>query len=202
MSYHYSGTKEKENSLMRVLLHGGNMKPDVGKNREFFRQVLTIEKPVVRVLMVYYSVPLSQWDEKQERDEVHLMEAAKQLEVDLSVRIANWNVKEFLAHLEEVDVVFFAGGPDMARMQTMFMEIPQLKERLQDKTVVGSSVGAYLLSSAFASRRYGILEGFGIVPYNVMCHYNISRSPVATELKNKYPENPTILLEEGGYFLA
>jgi len=78
-----------------------------------------------------------------------------------------------------------------------------LKEALHNKVFIGSSMGSFL-----ASRHYVlslsdqdediVFEGLGLVPYNVLCHWNVetNKNTKIAMLKEKNPQSPILLIEE------
>jgi hypothetical protein len=83
----------------------------------------------------------------------------------------------FLEELERADTVFLNGGVPMRLMDALH-SYPDIKKKLQGKTLAGSSSGAYALSTFYYSTSPlpGMYEGFGIAPVRLICHYETTNS--------------------------
>jgi peptidase E len=80
----------------------------------------------------------------------------------------------FIEQLERSNVIFFHGG-DTKLMFEALEQFGDIRVRLNNKLIIGSSAGVFWLSKAFFSRSAGGWQtGKDIVPYNVMCHYGVS----------------------------
>lgn len=99
------------------------------------------------------------------------------------------------------DVVYFSGG-STENLLTALRNYPNLKEKLEGKTVAGSSAGAYALSTFFSSHYEDkAVEGLGIAPVRVDTHFESETMPpkpgAIESLKNIAQGLKLIVLKEG-----
>ena len=87
----------------------------------------------------------------------------------------------FLSELKEADAVFFNGG-DTRKLLAQLRTCPDLQSYVENKTVAGSSAGAYALAAYGASHTEKIVRsGLGFVPLRVICHYESQTLPPSSE---------------------
>ncbi|MEO6508631.1 MAG: hypothetical protein ABIO02_01640, partial [Patescibacteria group bacterium] len=79
-------------------------------------------------------------------------------------------------------------------------KIPDFKELIENKVVVGSSAGAYVLSKYFYSNGLKqIYNGMGILPIKVIAHYSRELEGVYNEIEEYKEELPVYTLPETEY---
>lgn len=89
-------------------------------------------------------------------------------------------------------VVYLHGGSSSKSIETL-KKFPNLKEAFGGKIIAGDSAGANPLAVAFHSIRNGLLEGLGILPIRLMCHY---AGEVDSGLANIHPALEVVALRE------
>jgi peptidase E len=78
-----------------------------------------------------------------------------------------------------------------------------LKNALHDKIYIGSSMGSFLAAKHYVlplgnQNEDTVYEGLGLVPYNILCHWNVenSKEKKISMLRKKDPQTPLLLIEE------
>lgn len=100
---------------------------------------------------------------------------------------------DFMNQIEKADSIYIRGGETDKLINTL-KQYPDFKEVIKNKIISGSSAGAYVLSTYYASAsKGGIHKGLGILPLRVICHY---QSEIHKIDESKKHEDPVALIEE------
>jgi len=111
--------------------------------------------------------------------------------------------KEITKALEgeiKILLIYFAGiyirGGNVFKLLEVLKSYPKFLEVVEEKVIVGSSAGAYVLSKYFYSQEgRGIFDGLGILPIAITCHYK-GNQEVLELLKEKAEDLEIVLLND------
>lgn len=176
----------------KFILHGGFPSRPNEANFNFFREILQDTPREVRVLLVYFA--------KEKEEHERCSNENKSLfnknsgDKKLLFEIAQEEV--FLEQVARADVIYLSGGKT-SKLLHKLKKFPEFKEMLKNKTVVGDSAGAYVLSSCFYSKTEGgVFKGLELVPVRTICHY----IGINEEKLDKYlPQLERLLLSDHQY---
>lgn len=159
--------------MIHFFLHGWCASPDTEQNKIFFQTITTSGHKVL-------ILPFSQWTEK---DIVFDQEAEKQLfdkwmqiilrynlDKNLEFECACREIPKLIQQIKHSNILFFCWWKARKHLEIM-NKIPNLKELLQDKIVVGNSAWSVMRSKAYySSRKETIGEGNNFLPIKIMVH--------------------------------
>ena len=185
--------------MTTYILHGGRTKLDSASNNLFFKQFTdTVPKNQVKILLCYWAREKETWNELFENDKAKILKESTK-KVDINIIDVSENLP---TQLKEADVLYFSGveeeflRPYMSRLQF-------LRKVLDNKVYIGSSMGALLASKYYVlslsnQNEDTVYDGLGLVPYNILCHWNIeaNKDKKISMLKEKDPQTPLLLIEE------
>lgn len=181
------------------ILHGGKSKVESKGNDLFFHQPdVYVKKDEIKILMCYWARAKNQWEELFKRDTPKFVAQTKK---KVTFSIAE-NPEDAYTKLTEHDVFFVSGGEGY-HIEPLYPKLDKLKQTLEGKVYMGSSMGAFLVSrnyvlSLSTQDEHEVHEGLGIVPINTLCHWNIEKhkEEKVALLKKKDPETPIVPLDE------
>lgn len=159
--------------MTRYILHGGFTRKENDLNRSFFREFVKHIPDGGTALMVFFASreedPTSTFKELSER--VRAEAGSKKLNFVLASR------EGFLDEMRDADAVYINGG-STNKLLAILRTYPDLAPLMQDKTVAGSSAGAYALVRYGTSHsEESVREGLGLLPLRVVCHYESPELP-------------------------
>lgn len=172
----------------KYILHGGFTPGSAQEDDAFFAEVLSTAPDNAKVLLVYFAKELDRIPKNsaEDMDQFNKNKGAK----SLSFQIAE--EQNFLSQIAWADVVYLHGGSSSKSIETL-KKFPDLKSAFQGKIIAGDSAGANPLAAAFHSILNGLLEGLGILPIRLMCHY---AGEVDSGLANIHPDFELVTLRE------
>ena len=185
--------------MTTYILHGGQTSKISPHNDLFFRLFTSlIRKDRVKILMCYWAREKKTWNELFERDKFKIL---KQSDKKVALEIVD-NDSNLFKQLYEVDVLFVSGGKQEF-LEPYIPKLNQLKAALRDKIYIGSSMGAFVASKHYvlsyeSQNTDNIYKGLGLVPFNILCHWDIEieKDKKIKMLKEKDPQIPILLLDE------
>lgn len=154
-------------NTISYILGGGFMKkaPDGGK--AFFRAIIG-DRKTANVLICCFAMPHDQWQTGYDEDK------NKILSVNDGVLLSfqNANMDNFVSQVGWADVIVFRGGSTNDLMDNL-EKAQGWHDHLTGKTIVGSSAGAYMLSSSYvvADTTPQLAPGLGLLPIVIATHY-------------------------------
>lgn len=158
--------------MIKYILHGGFERRDNELNNSFYRELVKDLPEHATLLMVYFA------SEYEGIREVFMEQTNRIHEItgkDLKYVLAT--EEDFLNQVEAADAIHFRGGHTPKLLATL-SQYPDIKSYLLNKTISGSSAGAYALATYGPGHsKKGIREGLGIVPVRVVCHYESTEMP-------------------------
>lgn len=184
--------------MTRYILHGGFTREDNELNNSFYRALTQDQKEGATILLCYFS--RGDDEDKQslfEDDKNRILKETELKEVNFVLA----KKENFSIQVQEADVVYFRGG-DTKKLLLAAQESLDSTELLKNKTVAGSSAGAYLISTWFISASTArVGRGLGLLPLRVSCHHKSDRFIVGDEDYKKFIDtHPELELLELGDF--
>lgn len=185
--------------MTTYILHGGNIRIDSENNRLLYRQFTSlVPKNCVKILMCYFAHDVSRWPQQFEKDRINILaNSTKQVEIHIADTI-----KTLQERIDEADVIYFSHGKE-ENLRPYVQELSFLKERLENKIYIGSSMGAFLAAKHYVlslpdQDENVVNEGLGLVPYNILCHWNveINKGKKMNMLNEKDPQTSLLFIEE------
>ena len=185
--------------MTTYILHGGRTKIESANNELFFKQFTElVKKDHVKILLCYFAREKKSWSELFENDKVKIIkQSTKKVEINIVETIEQLRKK-----LQEVDVLYFSGGEEEF-LRPYMTQLSFLKEAIRNKIFVGSSMGSFLAAKNYVlslsdQNEDTVYEGLGLVPYNILCHWNVEKNKEIkiNMLREKDPQIPLLLIEE------
>ena len=160
--------------MTKFILHGGFTREANDLNDSFFRELLNGVPDNSTILLVYFA---SRTEEGAlEKSEI-LIKKCTDATLAKNLKFTIATEEGFLKEIKEARVVFFSGGSTNKLLKTLRL-YPDLTPFLEEKTVAGSSAGAYALAVVGASHSdESVREGLGLVPLRVICHFESEKLP-------------------------
>jgi len=188
--------------MTTYILYGGRTQIDSVNNDLFFKQFTdTVAKDRVNILLCYWAREKKTWNERFEKDKAKILRQSTK-EVDINIVDT---VKTLTAELKEADVLYFSGGEEEF-IRPYISRLQFLKGALENKVYIGSSMGAFPAAKHYVLSLDGqdtntVYPGLGLIPYNILCHWNVEKNKdkKINMLKEKNPQTPLLLIEEGKF---
>lgn len=185
--------------MTKVILHGGTAGSSERPSNNFLKEMLLSTKNDLRILSIYFASDREKWDVYLKQDTELFKEAGKENSTTFHIEAADTTVDQLTQQIRSSDVIYIRGGQNIEALQKGLAAIADLRSLLDDKTIVGSSAGAYVLSSYYLSRRFGIQEGLGIFSIKVSAHFEESMVKDLEMLKVYKEILPTYAIPEQQY---
>lgn len=173
---------------MYYLLQGGKTSLPTDRNQQFFQKVAYLPSPI---LFIYYARYESEWETKFAEDSKKI----KDLNSNVHCLLADKEVDTFLKQFDQAQTIFIAGG-STAVLKEKLEKIPELPALLKNKSIVGTSAGACVLSSYYVNDKQEICRGMSILPLKIFCHFDSTKLVALNQLKEYEPKEPILLLRE------
>lgn len=179
------------------ILHGGKSKVDNESNREYYKEFTgNTPKDTIKILACYWARNKEEWDPllKIEK-ELIIKEADKEVIIDIAI-----DPKNLVERISDYDVLYVSSGDNILAKESL-KELNGLKEQLDGKVYIGSSMGAFLACNNYVlsldHQDYTASHsGLGLLPLNLLCHFNIEkRKEMKLELLRD-KDNPILTLDE------
>lgn len=182
----------------KYILHGGYTQEDNAENIKFYTECFTDTPKQAQILVVLFA------------KEDNISEEYYQNFCDILQKFTNENVQfkkadeeTFISQARQADIIFFQGGNTNMLLEKL-RKYSDLPDTFEGKTIVGSSAGAYALSTLGASHHEAhTREGLGILPLRVVCHYESDRLAPSktslTEIRNTREDLELVLLRDYEY---
>ncbi len=151
----------------KYILHGGMAHHTNLENDAFFQEILKDTPTNPKILLVYFAKEL-------DRIPINKAEDIAQFQKNKGNKHLSFKVAEeqsFPKQVQRSDIVYLHGGATLKLLETL-KKFPNLKELFQGKTIAGESAGAYALSLyCYSQSANGVIQGLGIIPIKIICHY-------------------------------
>ena len=181
------------------VLYGGKTSIDSSANDEFFRQSIDlVEKNTIHIVLCYWARPRERWDALAERNKKSITkQTSKYVKFSITKDIA-----DLYTQLEHADVLYVEGG-EAELIEPYLPQLLGLKEKLQDKVYLGSSMGAFIVATHYVlslspQKENTVHHGLGLLPISVLCHWNVEKKKgLKMDLLRKEDARlPILLLDE------
>ena len=184
------------------ILHGGEVSPINESNNHFFEEFTKNSvTPSVKILMCYWAKQKDTWEAFCSRDK-KLIEAQSKISTVFNMVV---DPKDLFNKIADYDVLYVAGG-GAKPIEPYYDELTNLKSQLEGKVYIGSSMGAFLVSTNYvlaqdSQNSKNVHHGIGILPLNILCHWNVEKdqNQKLELLKTVGPNLPTLTLDECQY---
>jgi len=144
-------------------------------NRGYLSEMVNDVSDGGTFLLVYFASSDGGGEKSQ-----NFMKRIKAIAGDRNINLVKATEENFIAEVKQADVVHIHGG-DTEQLKTKLASYKDFSEAIKGKTVSGSSAGAYVLTTYyFTNSQNKVLEGLGLIPARVACHYQ-SISHAASE---------------------
>jgi len=160
--------------MTTFVLHGGETSSASPDNNLFFKQFTElVDKDEVKVLMCLWSRPKEKWDDLVKRDSQKILEQTnKKVTFDTLER-----VEEIEDKVTICDVLYVLGG-EAELIEPYYDKIKNLKELIDGKVYVGSSMGVFMVSSNYvlsfdSQDELTVHKGLGLLPIQTLCHWDV-----------------------------
>ncbi len=182
---------------MTYILHGGFEREDNELNRSFYQEVLKGVSDNGTLLLVHFASTHSPEEVKETHE---LQEKRMQSLTNKHINVEFATEEDFLNQVEHADAIHMRGG-HTPKLLSVLKNYPELAAMFSNKTISGSSAGAYALAKYGPGHsEEGIREGLGLVPIRLACHYESLELPPdsesLTELKAMATELELVTLRD------
>lgn len=188
--------------MTTFILHGGNTSKESPSNQDFYKTFTSmVDKPKVKIVACYWARTKNRWQSTYEKD---LTKIKEQTNKEFALEIAQ-DPEDLRKKLKTSDVLYVAGGSGEL-IEPEFLKLTDLKELLEGKVYIGSSMGAFLVSQGYMysfdrQEWQEVKPGLGLLDITTLCHWNIeARKEFKLEkLAEKFTDYPTLCIDEGKY---
>ncbi len=158
-----------------------------------------VGKDEVKVVMCYWARDRHEWDALFKRDTSKVL---KQTTKKVAFSIAE-NIEDLYSKLDNSDALYVSGG-DAEPIEAYLPKLSNLKQHLEGKIYLGSSMGTFIVSKNYVlsldkQDTNSIHQGLGLVPVNTLCHWNVeTHKAEKMKLLSDFDKDTKILtLDEG-----
>jgi peptidase E len=156
------------------ILHGGGTRKGYALNSAFFSEFTkSVTNKDVKILMCYWARERNTWNDLLAED---IDSVNKETDKSTSFHIVT-DANDLFSKIDEYDVLYVRGGdPDL--IEPYYKELGNLKTKLKGKVYLGSSMGAFLVSTSYvlsldSQDTSTVHKGLGILPINILCHWDV-----------------------------
>ncbi len=164
-------------------------------NDDFFREVVKDAPDQAKVLLVYFAKDSDRIEENvaSNTEQFNHNKGSKTLLFETA------KLEQFRDQVASSDIIFLHGGFSK-RLLDALRPFPDLKQMFDGKIIAADSAGANVLCEVFYSQIAGeVLNGFGLLPIRMICHYDEKYKDVLNDVK---PELETWYLPEYRFRIA
>jgi len=184
--------------MTTYILHGGATSTNNKQNDLFFQQFTShIDKDEVKILLCYWARSKEERPKILERDKESILKNSKKKVI---FEVAK-DVDDLFLKLKTCDVLYVVGG-DPELIEPYYKHLDGLKETLDGKVYLGSSMGAFLASTSYvvSSSKYKrdfVQSGVGLLPIQLLCHWDLEKKKIIKrDLLLKNSKLPILTLNE------
>ena len=185
--------------MVKYILHGGFTSADNELNRTFYEEIVREVPNTGTILLCYFASKDADNSGRFHEDSQRIKEQSQ----GKNLKFILANEEDFIDQLKHSDALHMRGG-STPKLLGVLHKYDNLKDKLNGKTVAGSSAGAYVIGkySAFHDDESGgkVRDGLGLLPLRVVCHYESKDLPPNQEalvlLKDMAPEFELIFLRD------
>ena len=149
------------------VLGGGFMKKAPDGGQAFFRAIIG-DRKTANVLICCFAMPHDQWQAGYDDDRNKILSVND----GALLSFQNANLDNFVDQVAWADVIVFRGG-SIKDLIDRLKKVQDWQDNLIGKTIVGSSAGAYMLSSSYVvtDTTLQLAPGLGLLPIVIVTHY-------------------------------
>ncbi len=115
---------------------------------------------------------------KYQKDSARLQAFAE----DKTIHTVKATEENFINEVQGADVIYMRGG-DTQKLKFTLDKHPDFTTVIKGKVVSGSSAGAYVLAKYyFSNSQNRVMDGCGLVPVRVVCHYQSIVHPIPEDI--------------------
>ncbi len=185
--------------MTKYILHGGYTSTDNKLNRTFYEEIARDVPDGGMILLCYFASEDIDNSGRFKEDSERLTKQSHGKNFTFVLA----DEKDFIEQLKQSNALYIRGG-STPKLLGVLNKYSDFKENLKDKTVAGSSAGAYVIGkySAFHDDESGgkVREGLGLLPVRVVTHYESADMPPNPEalalLMNTEPELEIVMLKD------
>ncbi len=190
--------------MAKYILHGGGAQRESQNNDSFYAELVKDVPIAGTLLLVYFASRTDDYSEKLAYDfqKFEAISNGKKFKIEVAT------IDTFIDQITKANVIYFRGGSTDKLIHTL-KQFSGLKQTFKNsnKTIAGSSAGAYALSTWYASHyEDSAVVGLGIVPVRVVTHFKSETMPpkqaAIENLKEVHTDMPLIILEEGEWIIC
>ena len=159
---------------INLILHGGATSTNSPDNDKFFSYFTSlVDKNEIKIMMCYFAREENRWNTLLERDTPKVMKnTGKKVEFHIPK-----NPKDLLDKLDDYDVLYVAGGTAKP-IEALYPDLEELRDKLEGKIYLGSSMGAFMVSSNYVlsvdeQDTLSVHKGLGLLPINCLVHWDV-----------------------------
>jgi len=166
--------------MTKYILHGGNAQKPCAENDIFFGEILKSYTSNPKILLVHFAGKPEKAIINKERDtnQFNRIKENKDLKFEIANEIS------FVKQIKKNDIIYLGGGTTVKILESL-RKFHGLKKLFEGKVVAGESAGANALSTyCYSKSGGGIIQSLGILPVNVVPHYEKSLNKVFDSLND------------------
>ncbi len=172
--------------MTTFILHGGYTSTPNENNRKYYSKIAELIPKKGKILLIYFAQDEEKWDSLLENDKENFKKFGNK--INFECEVASKDPKELEKQIKNSDCIYIRGGEDYSSIE-LVRKVKNLKKLISGKIIVGSSMGAYIISSYFYNDTHNnIMKGLNLVPVKTLCHYKESDKEALNKLK-RYGEN-------------
>ncbi|MBR9701373.1 type 1 glutamine amidotransferase-like domain-containing protein [Candidatus Pacearchaeota archaeon] len=172
--------------MTTFILHGGYPNKPSQSNDDFYSEIVKRVPNNGKILFIYFARSQDQWKNRLEKDIKNFRKTKTQKNFEFEV--ASPEINKLTDQITSSDCIYIRGGRNYT-LKDILTKVDNFGKLIEGKIVIGSSFGAYILSKYFYGKsKDRIVEGLGILPIKVLCHYDSSKKN-QLELLRAHGEN-------------
>jgi len=175
--------------MTKYILHGGVTRLENDLNKKFYSEISNSLRDGDELLMCYFAPSMSSNRTEREKFDQYLAIFQKYIPKDIKYVFATR--ENFIEQLRKADALYIHGG-GTSELFSDLKKFPEFVEEVKKKKVViGSSAGAYALAeySIDYAENSEPLQGFGILPIKIFCHFEDRFRKILEEKFKKVDQN-------------
>jgi peptidase E len=157
--------------MTKYILHGGATRLENNLNKKYFSEIANSLQDEDILLMCYFAPSMSSNRTEKEKFDQYLKIFRKYIPKDIKYVFAEHG--NFIEQLKKADALYMHGGGTNELFETLKKYPDFAQEVKKKKVIIGSSAGAYALAKYSIDYAEGSepLQGFGILPIKIFCHF-------------------------------
>ncbi len=181
------------------LLHGGNTRIPSTRNFELYKEMAERTPNRGKILFIFFAIDIDKWDKSLWHNEKSFQRT--KTTKNFKLEVATPKIDKLIEQINSADTIYICGGND-DKLKEPLEKIKNLKKLLENKTIMGCSAGANILSQYFyRNNKQRVEKGLGIIPIKVFCHYNESKKEKLKQLENYEKELPVYIIHEEDFII-